>query len=184
MASRFGQGRSWFTLVLLPAWTGRASAQVGTVDAAQKIGPGEGGFGGTLHASDLFGGSVACLGDLDGDGVPDLAVGASAVYAASQVAGSAWVLFLEGDETPPSSPHRRSCGRATSSPGQRGGPCRSRSRPGDRDPAPSVVCMPPSGSFFPLGTTLVTCTATDASGNQTSTAFPVVVTPGARQRAR
>ena len=54
----------------------------------------------------------------------------------------------------------------------------------DRDPAPSVVCTQPSGSFFPLGTTLVTCTATDASGNQTSTAFPVVVTPGARQRAR
>jgi len=25
----------------------------------------------------------------------------------------------------------------------------------DRDPAPVVVCVPPSGSFFPRGTTLV-----------------------------
>jgi len=52
----------------------------------------------------------------------------------------------------------------------------------DRDPAPSVVCVPPSGSFFPRGTTMVTCTATDSSGNRTSCAFPVVVLPGARPR--
>jgi len=45
----------------------------------------------------------------------------------------------------------------------------------DQDPAPSVVCTPPSGSLFPRGTTLVTCTATDASGNQSSCAFPVTV---------
>jgi len=35
--------------------------------------------------------------------------------------------------------------------------------------------VPPSGSFFPHGSTLVTCTATDASGNQATRAFPVVV---------
>jgi hypothetical protein len=35
----------------------------------------------------------------------------------------------------------------------------------DTDPAPTVVCVPPSGSLFPRGTTLVTCTATVASGN-------------------
>ncbi len=39
----------------------------------------------------------------------------------------------------------------------------------------SVVCVPPSGSFFPHGTTLVTCTATDASGNQATCQFPVTV---------
>jgi len=44
-----------------------------------------------------------------------------------------------------------------------------------QDPAPGVTCVPPSGSFFPRGTTLVTCTATDASGNQASCQFPVVV---------
>jgi glucose/arabinose dehydrogenase len=43
------------------------------------------------------------------------------------------------------------------------------------DPNPVVVCEPPSGSFFPIGTTTVTCTATDASGNGSSCAFEVTV---------
>jgi hypothetical protein len=51
-----------------------------------------------------------------------------------------------------------------------------------RDPAPSVVCVPLSGSFFPRGTTLVTCTAADASGNQSTCQFPVTVAPKARPR--
>ncbi len=33
------------------------------------------------------------------------------------------------------------------------------------DPAVTVVCSPPSGSQFALGTTLVTCNATDTAGN-------------------
>jgi len=45
----------------------------------------------------------------------------------------------------------------------------------DHDPSPSIVCVPPSGSFFPRGTTLVNCTATDASGNQSVCQFPVSV---------
>ncbi len=53
----------------------------------------------------------------------------------------------------------------------------------DRDPHASVVCVPPSGSFFPRGTTLVTCTATDGSGNQASCTFPVtVLQPRIRRR--
>jgi hypothetical protein len=43
------------------------------------------------------------------------------------------------------------------------------------DPAPVVVCNPPSGATFPLGTTVVTCTATDASGNEASSVFNVTV---------
>jgi uncharacterized repeat protein (TIGR01451 family) len=39
----------------------------------------------------------------------------------------------------------------------------------------SVVCSPPSGSSFPVGTTLVTCTATDSSGNMSSCSFNVTV---------
>ncbi|HEU5319466.1 MAG TPA: HYR domain-containing protein, partial [Methylomirabilota bacterium] len=50
------------------------------------------------------------------------------------------------------------------------------------DSAPSVVCVPPSGSFFPRGTTTVTCTATDASGNQATCTFPVTVEPPRRRR--
>jgi len=52
----------------------------------------------------------------------------------------------------------------------------------DRDQAPLVVCMPPSGSFFPRGTTIVTCIATDASGNQATCMFPMVVQPSIRRR--
>jgi HYR domain-containing protein len=45
----------------------------------------------------------------------------------------------------------------------------------ESDPAPVVVCVPPSGSVFPRGTTLVTCTATDAAGNEATCQFPVMV---------
>jgi hypothetical protein len=43
------------------------------------------------------------------------------------------------------------------------------------DPAPIVDCTPPSGQTFALGTTTVDCTATDASGNQSSGSFAVTV---------
>ena len=33
------------------------------------------------------------------------------------------------------------------------------------DPNPTVTCVPPSGSVFPIGVTTVTCTARDAAGN-------------------
>ena len=47
------------------------------------------------------------------------------------------------------------------------------------DPAPSLSCFPQSGSAFPLGTTTVTCTATDESGNQSSPdTFDVIVQNG------
>ena len=44
------------------------------------------------------------------------------------------------------------------------------------DPSPTVVCAPASGSVFPVGTTTVTCTATDACGNQATSTFDVTVT--------
>ncbi|HKS42191.1 MAG TPA: HYR domain-containing protein [Blastocatellia bacterium] len=43
----------------------------------------------------------------------------------------------------------------------------------DNCPGVAVVCNPPSGSCFPNGTTTVTCTATDASGNTASCSFSV-----------
>lgn len=39
----------------------------------------------------------------------------------------------------------------------------------------TVVCAPPSGSVFPGGSTVVTCTATDECGNSTNTTFSVTV---------
>ncbi len=38
-----------------------------------------------------------------------------------------------------------------------------------------VVCDPPSGSVFPIGVTIVTCTATDTAGNTAYCQFKVVV---------
>ncbi|MDW8478683.1 MAG: HYR domain-containing protein [Xanthomonadales bacterium] len=48
----------------------------------------------------------------------------------------------------------------------------------------SVLCTPPSGSLFPVGSHTVTCRATDQAGNQGSCSFQVNVTlglPTARQ---
>jgi lysophospholipase L1-like esterase len=46
----------------------------------------------------------------------------------------------------------------------------------DNSPTPPVVtCVPASGSIFPLGTTAVTCTARDGSGNTATCTFNVIV---------
>ncbi|OFW04107.1 MAG: hypothetical protein A3I61_15640 [Acidobacteria bacterium RIFCSPLOWO2_02_FULL_68_18] len=45
----------------------------------------------------------------------------------------------------------------------------------DVDGAVAVSCEPASGSTFPLGTTTVTCEATDAAGNTASASFDVAV---------
>ena len=43
------------------------------------------------------------------------------------------------------------------------------------DPSPTVSCAPVSGSSFSIGTTVVMCTATDASGNSSYASFNVTV---------
>ncbi len=53
----------------------------------------------------------------------------------------------------------------------------------DTDPNPTVVCDPPSGSTFPIGTAVVSCTATDVSGNQATASFQVRVKGAAEQLA-
>jgi hypothetical protein len=42
----------------------------------------------------------------------------------------------------------------------------------------TVTCVPDSGSTFPVGTTSVACTSTDAAGNSASLTFIVAVKPG------
>ncbi len=44
------------------------------------------------------------------------------------------------------------------------------------DPAPMVTCVPPSGSLFAPGATVVACTATDAHGNEARASFTILVT--------
>ena len=43
------------------------------------------------------------------------------------------------------------------------------------DPSPAVSCSARSGATFPVGTTTVTCTATDAAGNEATGSFHVSV---------
>jgi len=45
----------------------------------------------------------------------------------------------------------------------------------DNCPGVTVVCSPPSGSTFAVGTTTVTCTATDATNNTATCSFTVTV---------
>jgi len=46
----------------------------------------------------------------------------------------------------------------------------------DQTPNPASSCVPASGSTFPIGTTAVTCTATDSAGNSSAACFNVTVT--------
>ncbi len=75
-----------------------AAAQPGWVLSHQKI-SNAGGFTGRLANLDQFGTSEAALGDLDGDGVGDLAVGAPVDDDGGPNRGAVWVLFLNTDGT-------------------------------------------------------------------------------------
>jgi hypothetical protein len=67
----------------------------GTVRAQQKISSTVEGFGGMLDNGDWFGASVSSLGDLDGDGIADLAAGADLDDDGGQDRGALYVLLLD-----------------------------------------------------------------------------------------
>jgi hypothetical protein len=73
-----------------------------TIKSQVKLTTGQGGFSGSLAAGDGFGSALAPLGDLDGDGVGDLAVGASHDFVLSSTSirmGAVWILFLNSNGT-------------------------------------------------------------------------------------
>jgi hypothetical protein len=69
----------------------------GTVRSSRQISQGEGDFKASLNADDQFGSAVAGLGDLDGDGIPDLAVGADHNDTGGADRGAVWILFMKSD---------------------------------------------------------------------------------------
>ena len=77
-----------------------AAARAGVLPIEQSqlhINASEGGFTGTLGPNDVFGSSVAVLGDLDGNGFDDLAVGAPG--SGTPPGGAVWILFRASDGT-------------------------------------------------------------------------------------
>lgn len=83
----FGRGAVWVLFLDVD----------GTVKGSQKISDEEGIFTGALDDNDFFGLSVAAIGDLNGDGVVDIAVGAPGDDDGNDGSGSIRILFLNND---------------------------------------------------------------------------------------
>jgi len=71
----------------------------GKVRDEERIADGDGGFAGDLDDGDLFGSSVADIGDINDDGISDLAVGAPNDDDGEDNSGAVWILFMEMDGT-------------------------------------------------------------------------------------
>jgi hypothetical protein len=71
----------------------------GTVRASQKISMTTGGFTGPIDGADNFGFNVSGIGDLDGDDVPDIAVGERGNDDGGTNRGALYILFLNTDGT-------------------------------------------------------------------------------------
>ena len=67
----------------------------GTVKRSHLIDPGLGAFQGDLQAGDRFGISVSSVGDIDGDNITDLAVGANGDDTGGPAHGAVWLLLLD-----------------------------------------------------------------------------------------
>ncbi|MEQ8767063.1 MAG: FG-GAP-like repeat-containing protein [Planctomycetota bacterium] len=84
-------------LLLISLLTQAFSQNECAVEAYAKVSDTQGGFLGGLNDTDRFGGSVASLGDLDGDGIGDVAVGAYQDSDDLFWSGAVWILFLNLD---------------------------------------------------------------------------------------
>ena len=71
----------------------------GTMKGFQKISPTTGGFNGDIDAGDWFGFSLAPLGDLDGDMIPDFITGAAEAEGGATKRGELYAIFLNADGT-------------------------------------------------------------------------------------
>lgn len=76
-----------------------AQSSNGTVVTSQAIASNQGNLTGPLQSYDGFGRAIAALGDLDGDGIDDIAVGAPGRSSNSPTDGAFWILFLNADGT-------------------------------------------------------------------------------------
>ncbi|MEM1166422.1 MAG: hypothetical protein AAGI30_09065 [Planctomycetota bacterium] len=71
----------------------------GTVAGQQKISATSGGLVGPIDSEDFFGGGIVGIGDLDADGIPDIALGAPRDDDGGTNKGAVYLLFLRSDGT-------------------------------------------------------------------------------------
>jgi len=88
-----------FSILLLSSTLLIGQVTNGSVSQSTVIGNGLGNFGPTLDAYQAFGSDIARLGDVDGDGVDDIAVGAPGASNNSTTDGGVWILFMNADGT-------------------------------------------------------------------------------------
>ena len=69
----------------------------GSVQATSKVSSATGGFSGPLGVGDHFGSALASLGDLDGDNLIELAVGAPYDDDTGENTGSVWILSIDNN---------------------------------------------------------------------------------------
>lgn len=113
---------------------------------------------------------------LDGNGQPTSST--PAIVRFSNVAGhfSTWAVVIStaSDATPPQIALPADI--TVEATGPNGAPVTYAGSVVDNlDPSPVLACAPASGSVFPVGTTVVTCTATDHSKNAVTATFNVRV---------
>ena len=71
----------------------------GTILTEQRISNTSGGFGGTIAADSFFGRAAVAIGDVDGDGVTDLAIGSYGDADGGLARGAVWIVFMNADGT-------------------------------------------------------------------------------------
>ncbi len=129
------------------------------------------------NGNSLYGSQIALMENAGGSGQRYLAISAPGQLIGSEARGEVFVYAMPegtvGDTEPPTVtvPANMSV-EATSSAGANVTYVASAT---DNQGQASVACSHPSGSNFPLGTTTVTCTATDSSSNTAQAAFTVTV---------
>src|SRR5512139_882497 len=98
MGSRAKKTAGAVALAALGVFAVAVWAEIGDVLFEQKISRQSGNFDGDVLGGDAFGFGIEALGDLDGDGTPDVAVGAPGDNGEEGGnEGSFYVLFLQSD---------------------------------------------------------------------------------------